>query len=64
MILFGDFEFRCYGFLCDLLAAPEKVHDDEQTLISRFSLVGAGNDPASKITDTLAITRAPAGNRF
>ena len=25
---------------------------------------GAGNDPASKITSTLALTRAPAGNRF
>ena len=29
-----------------------------------LSLVGAGNDPASKITDTLAFTRVPAGNRF
>ena len=29
-----------------------------------LSLVGAGNDPASKITNTLAITRVPAGNRF
>ena len=36
----------------------------EEILLIRFSLVGAGNDPASKITNTLAITRALAGNRF
>jgi len=29
-----------------------------------YFFVGAGNDPASKITSTLAFTRVPAGNRF
>jgi len=29
-----------------------------------FFFLGAGNDPASKITITLATTSATAGNRF
>ena len=32
--------------------------------IKFFFFLGAGNDPASKITITLATTSATAGNRF
>jgi len=45
LILPGDFEFRCYGFLCELLAAPGKVQDGEQTLIRCFIIGGCRERP-------------------